>query len=181
MTGNATTMDRFASFARGPRLRFTLLFGAYLAAFASVFHMGDASLARLHLHPMSATAAASLNALGIAAHLDASHVPEGYCLIAMSQVTFRVIHECTGIFTVFILLAAILAYPASARARLLGGVGGVLAFFGYGSARLVLLGVLGRWGPELVSFTHVWLMGLTNLGFALCLWLLWIDRVRRHG
>jgi exosortase/archaeosortase family protein len=99
----------------------------------------------------------------------------------MEQTSLRVIPECTGIFTLFIYLAAVLAYPATLGARAWGvtlGVGGVFLF---STARLVVLGVVGQAIPAWLTLFHMGLMVVANLGFALFLWLWWTGRVGRDG
>ena len=160
----------------GGRFRFCMLFGVYTCMFAWLFQQWEMPLAYIYLQPVSAVTAAVLNIIGITAHLDTSSVPLGFCIIALEHMTFRVIHECTGIFTLFIYLAATLAYPADFRQRVLGVVGGVAAFFAYSCLRLTLLGVVAQFGSGWVTHIHMWLI-LVNPGYALLVWLLWAKKV----
>lgn len=174
----ATRSARFLT--RAPRLRFCLLFAAALGGMMASFELWQEPFSRLYLRPVCEVTATGLNVLGVPADLDTASALQGFCTIEMARVTFRVIHECTGIFTLFIYLAAVLAYPASTRGRLAGALGGVIAFFLYSTTRLVLLGVVAHLNPSWISLFHAWLMVLTNLGFALFVWLLWVERVMLH-
>lgn len=166
--------------ARSPRRRFCLGFAAGLALMTTGFEIWQEPFSRLYLQPLCMVATAVLKAIGVTAALDTTGVPQGFCTISMARTTFRVIHECTGIFTLFIYVAAVLAYPASRRARLAGALGGTVAFFLYSAARLVLLGVVGHLDPAWIAHVHAWLMVAMNLGFALFVWLWWVERVGHH-
>ncbi|MFC1525186.1 hypothetical protein ACFL6X_00055 [Candidatus Latescibacterota bacterium] len=163
------------------RARFCILFGAYVLALGWLFERWEMAFARFYLLPVSHVATASLNLLGLEARLEVGALAQGFCDIVLPSITLHIIHECTGIFTLFMFLAAVFAFPASLTARLAGAALGSAAFFAYSSVRLAFLGVVGHVAPDWVWVIHVWLMILINLGFALCLWLTWVSRVRRHG
>jgi exosortase/archaeosortase family protein len=162
-----------------PRLRFGLLFGTLLLLLLG-FQRGESLVARTYLYPMSAAAAATLDAVGVAVRLDADPLRLGYCILQLEGETFRVVHECTGIFTVLILAAAIGAYPARWGHQALGVAFGTVALFFFSTLRLVQLGVTAQALPAALDFLNLWLMSLTNLAFATFLWLSWIDRVVRR-
>lgn len=164
-----------------PRLRFGLLFALCLGLMALCFWQWQSVFARGFMYPVSAAAVWALNLIGVSVRLDASSLSLGFCLLTMEKVSFRVIFECTGLFALFILLAAIFAYPASLRQKGWGTLLGIAAFFLYGSARLVLLGVVGHLAPGWLPLFHLYLMVLLNLGFMVFLWLYWIGEVTRHA
>ena len=162
-----------------PRARFGLLFVIWALSFSLIFENWQSLFAAGFMHPVSAVTALLLNSLGVVTEMDASSLAQGFCLLRMERVTFRVIFECTGIFPLFIFVAATLAYPASLSQKGLGLLLGIVAFFLYSSLRLVLMGVVGQLMPQWVHFSHLWLMVLVNVGFAAFIWLCWVDRVRR--
>jgi hypothetical protein len=53
---------------------------------------------------------------------------------------------------------------------------GIPAFFAYGVIRVLGLGIIGHLMPSWVSFFHIYLMGLLNLGFLIYLWAFWVNR-----
>ncbi len=164
-----------------PRARFGLLFVIWALSFSLIFENWQSLFAAGYLHPVSAVTTALLNSLGVTTEMDASSLSQGFCLLRMERVTFRVIFECTGIFPLFIFGAATLAYPASLAQKGLGLLLGIVAFFLYSSLRLVLLGVVGQLMPHWIHFSHLWLMILINVGFAVFIWLCWVNRVRARG
>ena len=162
-----------------PRARFCLLFVIWALFFSLIFENWQSLFATGYLHPISAVTAVLLNALGVATEMDASPLSQGFCLLRMEGMTFRVIFECTGIFPLFIFAAATLAYPATLRQKGQGLSLGFIAFFLFSTLRLVALGIVGQLMPQWVQFSHVWLMMLINAGFAVFIWLCWVNRVRR--
>ncbi len=162
-----------------PRARFGLLFVIWALSFSMIFENWQSLFAAGFMHPVSAVTALLLNALGVATEMDASSLSQGFCLLRMERVTFRVIFECTGIFPLLIFVAAALAYPASLAQKGLGLLLGIVAFFLYSSLRLVLMGVVGQLMPHWIQFSHLWLMVLVHVGFAAFIWLSWVDRVIR--
>ncbi|MFH1568200.1 MAG: hypothetical protein ABIL09_09400, partial [Gemmatimonadota bacterium] len=107
---------------------------------------------------------------GVAAALDTSPLPAGYCVLSMERSLFHVTWECTGIFALFVYLAAVLAHPAPAARRARAALLGVPALFAYGVARLVALGLIGHLAPAWTHFCHVYLLVFMNVGFVLYLW-----------
>ena len=161
------------------RARFCLLFAAWALCLSLIFENWQSLFATGYLQPVSAVTAVLLNSLGVVTEMDASPLSQGFCLLRMEKLTFRVIFECTGIFPLFIFAAATLAYPASLRQKGQGLFLGFIAFFLFSTLRLVALGIVGQLMPQWVQFSHVWLMMLINTGFAVFIWLCWVNRVRR--
>ena len=82
---------------------------------------------------------------------------------------FAIGAECTGLSLVALLVAFVLAYPASSRARLAGLAWGALVLFVANIVRLVSCAYVMRYRPEWFAATHeyVWQIGLVGLTFAL--------------
>ena len=80
------------------RARFCLLFAAWALCFSLIFENWQSLFATGYLQPVSAVTAVLLNSLGVVTEMDASPLSQGFCLLRMERVTFRVIFECTGMF-----------------------------------------------------------------------------------
>jgi exosortase/archaeosortase family protein len=160
------------------RLRFLLLFLVAAGSLAVVFGHWQVVFDWGYLYPVSRVTAFILDLVGVELQLDVSSVSLGYCLLIFQGITLRVIHECTGIFALLILLAALLAYPARAIRKAWGGVWCISAFFAYSSLRLVLLGLIAHFRPEWIQFFHRYLIVLLNFGFVLSLWTIWVNGTR---
>lgn len=158
------------------RFVFCALFAASLTSLVLVFDQWEPVFGALYLHPVSWASAVLLDLAGVPAVLDAGPLDLGMCILTMEHIIFHVEHECTGLFALFIYLAAVLAYRAPVAHKVCGVLVGVPAFFAYSSLRLVLLGLLAQVIPNSVQFCHIYLMVLMNLGFMLFLWSSWANR-----
>ena len=163
------------------RLRFCAVFLAYVGLLALIFKHWEAAFGWLYLYPVSYAAAQLLDLIGLPVGLDASSLSLGFCRLLFGQIVFRIIFECTGIFTLLICLAAILAYPSSLVHKAWGVALGCVSFFAYGVLRLVLLGVVVWVQPEWISFFHVYFMVLLNLGFMVLVLAVWTGWVNLRG
>jgi exosortase/archaeosortase family protein len=164
----------------GRRGRFLLLFVAGIASLALIFSQWQPFFDRAYLYPVSWTATSLLDLIGIGTRLDADPLPLGFCLMIFETSTFRVIHECTGIFALLIFAAALFAYPAPIKQKLRGLLLGLPAFFAYSALRLVVLGLVAHFQPTWIHFFHLYLMVLLNLGFLIFIWSIWVKGALRH-
>ena len=86
---------------------------------------------------------------------------------------------CNGIEACIVLFAAIMAYPAGWRHRLIGIVAGFAAVQGVNVLRVISLFYLGQWRTDVFNFAHEYLwQGLIMLD-VLVVWLLWVRVVVR--
>ena len=160
------------------QIRFCLWFLCCLLLLEWIFNRWQPLVGGLFMHMISATAAASLNLLGVPVRLDTSSIAAGFCIMALDTIAFQIIYECTGIFSFFILVAAIAAYPTSLVQKGWGLLLGAGAFFLYSTLRLIALGVVGHFSPAWIQPFHLYFMVLLNQGFMVFLWLFWIGKVR---
>ena len=157
-------------------LRFCLGVAVLLTAFAGLFYWKRPLFAALYLKPMAHTAAFLLNLIGIESRIDPTGVPRGFCDLSLEQVTYRIKHECTGLFASSIFLAAVLAYPTDLRRKALGLLMGIPAFFVFGLLRLILISLVAVISPAHIQLFHVYIMVIVSVGFAIALWIFWIGR-----
>ena len=158
-------------------LRFCLLFAAWLVAMALGFEWLRPYLVHVYMHPLSYAAVWLLEVLGMDARLGLLHLSAGMCELAVDDVVYQVTFECTGIFALFMCLAAVLAYPASFSSKTRGIALVVPAFVLYSVARLCIMGMVAHFAPTQIELFHVYVMVLVNIGFVLLLWLYWVREV----
>ena len=102
------------------RLRFLLLFVTGVGLLAAIFSQWQFLFDRIYLHPVSYAAATVLDLVGVGIRLDTSSLPLGFCLLIFDKITFRIIHECTGIFALLIFLVAVLVVHPTSSASISG-------------------------------------------------------------
>jgi exosortase/archaeosortase family protein len=92
--------------------------------------------------------------------------------------TFRVdvSPACSGAVPSMIYLAAVFAYPAAWRAKLIGGALGLAIIFGVNLIRVVALFLIGLFEPRLFHETHVYIAQSLVVAIAVATWLFWAGR-----
>jgi exosortase H (IPTLxxWG-CTERM-specific) len=87
---------------------------------------------------------------------------------------------CNGIEASLILIAAVLAYPASWRLRLAGIGVGFVAIQAVNILRVIALFYLAGQSEAVFKFAHLYLWQALIMLDVLVVWLLWVRQVARH-
>lgn len=167
--------DRAARLLREAGPRFVWFFALWLGVFALLFETGRGAFVHGFMYPVAVCTAGALRLLGIDAVLGQMQITAGMCHLAVESVVYRVTFECTGIFALFMCLAAVLAFPTGRRERLRGVLLVLPAFFCYSVTRMVVLGLVAGLAPDHIELFHLYVMVLVNVGFVVTLWLYWLD------
>ena len=83
---------------------------------------------------------------------------------------------CSGAVPSMIYLSAVLAYPASARAKAIGAVLGLGMINGLNLIRVVALFLIGLYYHDLFHDTHVYVAQALVIAVAVATWLFWAGR-----
>ena len=84
-------------------------------------------------------------------------------------------NECNGAWAHLILLSGMLAYPATVRRRVVGGLLAQTALFAVNVLRVASLMLLGMYAPALLRPAHVYVWQFLIIGCALALFRVWAD------
>lgn len=97
-------------------------------------------------------------------------------IIATGDGSFAVSIEagCNGVEATLVLVAAMLAWPASWRSRARGIALGVLAVQGLNVVRVVSLFYLGQWSRDAFEWAHLYVWQALIMLDVLVVWLVWI-------
>lgn len=119
---------------------------------------------------LAASAIPALNLIGIKAHASGAviYVP-GYAL--------EILFGCNGLEAFIIYGAAIISFPASWRARVVGIVVGLLVLQILNYVRIVLLGVAGVFMPQYFELLHMYVAQGLMIAAALVTFIVWINHV----
>ncbi len=112
---------------------------------------------------------ALLNALG-------NHTVVRGADILSPEFGISVVTACTGLFIAGLFVAAVVAFPASWRARLVGVGLGLTALFAVNVLRLVSLYYIGRYWPSVFDSAHQLVWQSLLIAIAVLLWLAWAGR-----
>jgi len=85
---------------------------------------------------------------------------------------------CNGIEAVIILVAAMLAFPAPWKFRVLGIAAGIVAVQALNVVRVVSLFYLGQWSTRAFEWAHLYLWQALIMLDVLIVWMVWIRALR---
>lgn len=84
---------------------------------------------------------------------------------------------CNGVEATLVLVAAILAFPATWRHRLAGIAVGTVAVQGLNIVRVISLFYLGQWNYDAFEWAHLYVWQALIMLDVLIVWLLWVRLV----
>lgn len=93
----------------------------------------------------------------------------------------NVVPACTGLFTMTIYVAAVLAYPCAWKRKLQGVLLGISAIVALNWARILSLLLIGAYWQQVFDFAHLVVWQSLALVFAVFLWLYWMQRYAHAG
>jgi exosortase H (IPTLxxWG-CTERM-specific) len=111
---------------------------------------------------------------------DSTVIASGRSLLDQSTGRGITIEQgCNGVEAVILIVAAILAFPAPWRHRLVGLAAGIVAVQGLNVVRVVSLYYLSRWNFAVFEWAHLYLwqpLIMIDVLFVWLVWLRWIPR-----
>jgi exosortase H (IPTLxxWG-CTERM-specific) len=81
---------------------------------------------------------------------------------------------CNGIEAAIVLIAAMLAFPAPWKHRVIGVLAGLLAVQALNIVRVISLFYIGQWNMQAFEWAHLYLWQMLIMLDVLIVWLLWI-------
>lgn len=97
-------------------------------------------------------------------------------VITGASVALEVIDKCSAIYEIGIFLAAVIAYPARTRQKVLGAVLGSAAIFILGLLRVLSLFYIGRYVPAFFEKAHIYVGQSFLILIIALLWVYWVER-----
>ena len=91
-----------------------------------------------------------------------------------TQFAIEIERGCNGVEAVIILAAAIFAFPASFKHKLIGFGAGFLAIQALNLVRIISLFYLGQWSETAFKWFHLYLWQALIILDALVVWLIWL-------
>jgi exosortase H (IPTLxxWG-CTERM-specific) len=156
------------------QLRFVIKFAVLLVLFYVVVTPApvDRNVIVPFSHALSVVSGGILNLFG-------QHVHVAGTVIAGDGFAVDIKNGCNGIEAVVFLCAAIAAFPASWRARLLGILAACTIVEGLNVIRIVSLYLIGRYRPAAFGAFHLAVWQSVIFAAAVFLFVAWTARVRR--
>jgi len=88
---------------------------------------------------------------------------------------------CNGVEATIVLLAAMLAFPAPWKNKLIGLAAGVVAVQGLNVIRVISLFYLGQWDREVFEWAHLYVWQALIMLDVLIVWLVWVRTLPKTG
>jgi len=86
---------------------------------------------------------------------------------------------CNGVEATIVLLAAVLAFPAPWKNKLIGLAAGVVAVQGLNIVRVISLFYLGQWNYKVFEWAHLYVWQALIMLDVLVVWLVWVRTLPR--
>ncbi len=86
---------------------------------------------------------------------------------------------CNGVEATIVLVAAMLAFPATWQRKIVGLALGIVAVQGLNVVRVISLFYLGQWSAQAFEFAHQYVWQALIMLDVLVIWLLWVRTLPR--
>jgi exosortase H (IPTLxxWG-CTERM-specific) len=157
-------------------LRFGLVFAAIVVALfaAELTPPGQ----RYFVDPWTAAVAQAATAAMKA--FDPAVIAMGPTVMsAKNGFAVTILAGCNGVEAMIVLVAAMLAFPAPWKHRLLGIAAGIVAIQVLNLVRIVSLFYLGQWDREVFEWAHLYAWQVLVMIDGLVVWLVWLRTLPR--
>jgi archaeosortase B (VPXXXP-CTERM-specific) len=98
-------------------------------------------------------------------------------VVSLPNFSVEVVGECTGLYEMLIFLAAMIAYPASWKKKLIGAGLGIPFLYAVNIIRMMFIMVVGNWSPKTFDFMHMYFWQVAMILIIVSAWVLWIEKV----
>ena len=112
----------------------------------------------------------SLNLLGSATRADGT-------LVLSDGFVANIVAECTAVGPLVLFAGAIVAYPSSPRAKVLGVLLGIVVLTATNLVRIMSLFWIGSTFPQYLDVAHLLVWQAVIILLAIVLWLFWVERI----
>jgi exosortase H (IPTLxxWG-CTERM-specific) len=127
-------------------------------------------------HAIEPFTAGVARASGVGLNLLGQHVTLQGTIIQGPRFAVNIRNGCNGVEAMLIFLAAVLAFPASWRSRLLGLGIGIVAIQVVNLVRVIALYLTGVYFPRIFDASHTVIWQSIVILFGVLLWILWANR-----
>ncbi len=155
-------------------LRFVLLFIGLLILIIVLFTL---TAEKFLSSPIEKLEIATTNLVGLALNLFGVWAQVNQRFLNLEFFSFEVIPECTGLYEIFIFLAAMIAYPSSFRKKLWGALFGIPFIFLVNIVRMTTIAAISNYKPEAFEILHLYFWQVGLILIILCAWILWIEKI----
>lgn len=99
--------------------------------------------------------------------------------LASRDFSMDIVGECTGFLPIILFLCAVVSYPCTTRAKMVGGALGIAILFVLNLVRTTSLFYIGSAFPRFLDVAHYLVWQSLMVLAAIFLWLSWLGRITR--
>ncbi|MBP2031123.1 archaeosortase B (VPXXXP-CTERM-specific) [Methanohalophilus levihalophilus] len=151
--------------------RFVALYLIYISIFTGLYLLLKEDLEFLR-NLTAGTFSYMMSSLGVA-----NTVTENLLLFEEGAPALKVIDECTGIYEVLVYSSCVMAYTTTYQKKLMGIAFGIPVILGINMVRLICLGFVGIWYPDMFDYVHYYLWQVTLILIIVLVVLIWIEKI----
>lgn len=148
----------------------------FLLSWDPIVRRVDIGSALAHLVAWASFAVLKVAGLLLGMDISLTHVRLSTPVAGSPPFEVDVTAACSGAVPTSIYLAAVLAYPASGRAKTIGALMGIGAIYLINIGRVCGLFFIGLYSHRLFHETHVYVAQALVIAAAVALWLYWAGR-----
>lgn len=154
-------------------------FGLFLLIQALLFGAELTPWAQVHLVAPWTDALASVSA-SLVTLFDPGVAASGNVLrSARNGFAVAIEAGCNGVEASIVLVAAVLAFPASWRRKMIGVIAGIVAVQGLNIVRVISLFYIGQWSFAAFEWAHLYVWQALIMLDVLIVWLVWVRTLPR--
>ena len=98
-------------------------------------------------------------------------------ILSSDSFAVSIVAECTAVGPLVLFIGAVIAYPASLKAKTLGVALGLVVLTLVNLVRIISLFLIGSAYPEYLEIAHLLVWQTAIILFAIVLWLFWVERL----
>jgi exosortase/archaeosortase family protein len=111
---------------------------------------------------------------GFLLNLTGRNVAVNDTVVSSAIFSFQIVDLCTAVMPMMIFTAAILAFPARIKEKIVGLLLGLIGIFLVNQVRLVSLFFIGAYAPGIFEVAHLLVWQSLMILLAIGLWLIWV-------
>lgn len=97
-------------------------------------------------------------------------------MLTLENFSVQVVLECAAAYQILVFCAAVIAFPANAKSKLLGILFAVPLFYFIDLLRISTLLIVGNYRPEFFDFVHLYTGQIFVIFIVILAWLVWIKK-----
>jgi archaeosortase B (VPXXXP-CTERM-specific) len=118
---------------------------------------------------------------GFLLNLSGRDVVVNDTIVSSTIFSFQVVDLCTAVMPMLIFTAAILAFPAKIKEKVIGLLLGLVGIFMVNQIRLISLFFIGAYAPGIFEVAHLLVWQSLMILVAIGLWLIWVYKYVRNS